>query len=67
MTVTVTDGTGSAGTGTSRWAVASTVSFGSVPGSWTSAAGQTANLTISATDTPPEPLTYSTSGLPTGS
>ena len=66
MTVTVTDGTGSAGTGTSLWAVASNVSFSLVPGSWTSAAGQTANLAISASDTPPEPLTYSTSGLPPG-
>jgi len=66
MTVTVTDGTGSAGTGTSAWAVASTVSLGPVPSSWTSAAGQTANLAIDATDTPSEPLTYSTSGLPPG-
>jgi hypothetical protein len=66
MTVTVTDGTGSVGTGTFGWAVASNVSFSLFPGSRTSAAGQTANLTISATDTPPEPLTYSTSGLPPG-
>jgi hypothetical protein len=66
MTVTVTDGTGSAGSGTFGWTVAGNVSFSIFPGSWTSAAGQTANLTISATDTPPEPLTYSTSGLPPG-
>jgi hypothetical protein len=66
MTVTVTDGTGSAGTGIFGWAVASNVSFSLFPGSWTTAAGHTANLTITATDTPPEPLTYSSSGLPRG-
>ncbi len=58
ISATVTDGTGSAGTGTFGWDVAGNVSFTIFPGSWTSAAGQTANLTISATDTPPEPLTY---------
>jgi len=66
MIVTVTDGTGSAGTGTFGWSVGGNVSFGLFPGSWTSVAGQTANLTITATDTPPEPLTYSISGLPPG-
>ena len=66
IVATVTDGTGSAGTGTFGWDVAGNVSFSLFPGSWTSAAGQTANLPISATDTPPEPLTYSISGLPPG-
>jgi hypothetical protein len=66
ISATVTDGTGSAGTGTFGWNVAGNVSFTIFPGSWTSAAGQTTNLTISATDTPPEPLTYSASGLPPG-
>jgi hypothetical protein len=66
MVVTVTDGTGSSGTGAFGWDVASEVSFGLVPGSWTSIAGQTSNLSIGATSTPPEPLTYQASGLPPG-
>jgi hypothetical protein len=66
ISATVTDGTGSAGTGTFGWDVGGNVSYPLFPGSWASAAGQTANLTISATDTPPEPLTYSISGLPPG-
>ena len=66
VTITVTDGTGSAGTATIAWAVGGKITMTN-PGSQTDLTGQTANLALKVTDTAAhDSLAYSVTGIPPG-
>lgn len=69
VTVTVTDGTGAAGSTTFSWVVeksTAVVVTVTSPGAQATILGATVSLQIAASDTGGNPLTFTASGLPTG-